>query len=330
MHVSRCSGELSMRCRCVQSQRSQRQHYHPLLVHSHSTCTSHVHILVPILVHMVSTLSHPPLHPCPYPCPPSRCPLRYPQKYVPAFGGYCTYAASLNVLKDITPSCFDILDGRLVLFHNESALEIWHEDAERTFAKSKANWAGLVVQHGTHAGSRVLVNQEDGPVAIQGYDPVAYIEQKEAVQGNAQFSSVFGGMIYRFASPANQATFQESPAKYMPSYGGYCGYGVSLNVLKDITPTCFDVVDGRLVLVHNQKALELWKHSPSRTLHRADANWPGFVGLWMFVWMVVWRCWPFYLALWVSVGVVPVSVGPCVFHVEVGVGVPEARGQALA
>ena len=66
--------------------------------------------------------------------------------------------------------------------------------------------------------------------------------------------------MYHFASQENRNLFAADPKKYLPAFGGFCGYMASLNTLKDITPTCFDVtVLGRTVLMHNPKALELWK-----------------------------------------------------------------------
>ena len=56
----------------------------------------------------------------------------------PQFGGY--YAASINKVSPIEVEWFEILDGRLVLQHNEKAWKLWHEDVAGNLVKADANW----------------------------------------------------------------------------------------------------------------------------------------------------------------------------------------------
>jgi len=51
-------------------------------------------------------------------------------------------------------------------------------------------------------------------VAIEGYDPVAYFTQSEAVKGNSEYSLKHNGITYHFASEENKALFEKNPDKY--------------------------------------------------------------------------------------------------------------------
>jgi YHS domain-containing protein len=64
------------------------------------------------------------------------------------------------------------------------------------------------------AGSSIS-GAKDG-VAIQGYDPVAYFAQKEAVRGKVAWAHEYAGTVWYFSSEDNRKAFAAEPAKYLP------------------------------------------------------------------------------------------------------------------
>jgi YHS domain-containing protein len=122
-----------------------------------------------------------------------------------------------------------------------------------------------------------LVNVDANGLALQGYDPVGFFKQNRPVKGDPQFQSDYRRATYWFASARNKADFDANPAKYEPQFGGYCGYGVSVNKVAPISVEYFQVLDGRLILQHNQKAWDLWTRDVPSNLVNADLNWPGLV-----------------------------------------------------
>src|SRR5829696_3564330 len=72
-------------------------------------------------------------------------------------------------------------------------------------------------------GHKVLVLKNKGGAAILGYDAVAYFTDKKAVKGNPKIQSEYEGAKYYFASTEHKVLFDSNPAKYAPTYGGYCG-----------------------------------------------------------------------------------------------------------
>ena len=120
-----------------------------------------------------------------------------------------------------------------------------------------------------------IVNTDENGVALQGYDPVGYFTDNKPVKGDPKFQSTYKRAIYHFASAEHMAAFDKNPAKYEPQFGGYCGYAASIDKISPISVEFFQILDGRLVLQHNQKAWDLWNKDVKGNLAKADQNWPG-------------------------------------------------------
>lgn len=125
---------------------------------------------------------------------------------------------------------------------------------------------------------RTLINIDANGVALQGgHDPVAFFTEGKPVMGDSRYRSAYKGAVYHFKSTENKATFEKNPAMYEPQFGGFCGYAASINKVSPISVEFFEIIDGRLVLQHNQKAWDLWHKDVSGNLKKAEGNWPGIV-----------------------------------------------------
>ncbi len=127
------------------------------------------------------------------------------------------------------------------------------------------------------SGTAQLVNVDPEGRAVLGHDVVAYWTDARPVRGDERFQSRYRGATYLFANAEHKATFDANPARYEPQFGGYCGYAASIDKLSPIDPAFWEILDGRLVLQHNQKAWDLWHEDVPANLLKADANWPGLV-----------------------------------------------------
>src|ERR1700758_167673 len=117
------------------------------------------------------------------------------------------------------------------------------------------------------------VNTEHG-LAIKGYDPVAYFTTGKPTPGLAQFSTSYKGVTYRFASAENRDRFIATPEKFVPQYGGYCAYAISLNKIADIDPEEWAIVNDKLYLNNGFLAQSLWSLDKTSNIARGDHNWP--------------------------------------------------------
>lgn len=120
-------------------------------------------------------------------------------------------------------------------------------------------------------------NLDESGIAIQGYSPVSYIENGVAEKGSPEFAVTHGGATYHMTSADQVEHFKKDPEKYVPSYGGWCAYGMAIEKKFPIDPQSFKVVDGQLMLFYNTEdvdALKLWnKENEKKMTRRADRFW---------------------------------------------------------
>lgn len=203
-----------------------------------------------------------------------------PDKYAPQFGGYCGYAVSLGHLAPIDVNYFGVINGRLILQHNQRALDGWNNNPNSLQLADKY-WPTLLDKKGKpiipDEQKNFLVNVDDQGYIAEGYDVVAYFTQNKPVKGSADIVKLYNGAFYAFASEENKQLFGSDPEKYMPQYGGYCAYAVSRNKLRPINPKYFQFVEGRLMLQHSQSALDLFSEDIPGNTVKADKNWPGLI-----------------------------------------------------
>lgn len=111
--------------------------------------------------------------------------------------------------------------------------------------------------------------------AIKGYDPVAYFTDKKPVKGSKEFTYVWKGALWHFASQKNLDAFKENPEKYAPQYGGYCAYGLAKGKRYKIEPEAWDIVDGKLYLNYDLGVQRTWREDRENYIAQANKNWPA-------------------------------------------------------
>lgn len=204
-----------------------------------------------------------------------------PEKYKPQFGAWCAYAVSLGRVAPIDVNTFSIVNDRLVIQHNQRAVNGWNKDVQGNLALADKYWPKVSEKHGkqilTDAEKGYLNNTDRDGVTLQGYDAVAYFTQMKAVKGDPKFSARHNGATYWFSSEANASMFKDHPDMFAPQYGAFCGYAMSLNKLRPIDPLIFQIVDGQLILQHTPDALKQFNKDVAGNKTKADANWPGQV-----------------------------------------------------
>jgi YHS domain-containing protein len=121
------------------------------------------------------------------------------------------------------------------------------------------------------AGVQVSVDSND--VILNGYDAVAYFTEGKPVKGTQEYTAVYDGAVYRFASKANRNRFQANPAAYAPAYGGFCAYGASLGKKFAVNGKAFEVVNGRLYVNKDEGVYKVWKKDIPGNVLKAEGHW---------------------------------------------------------
>ncbi len=122
-----------------------------------------------------------------------------------------------------------------------------------------------------------FVNVNEQGIILGGYDAVAFFTDNKPVKGDPTFQFNYDGAIYQFASQEHLDLFKSSPEKYKPQFGGYCAYAVSLGRIAPIDVNTFSIVNGRLVIQHNARAVAGWNKDVAANLQLADKYWPAVV-----------------------------------------------------
>lgn len=111
-------------------------------------------------------------------------------------------------------------------------------------------------------------------VGAGGYDVVQYFEQGKPVAGNARFTAMHDGAMWRFADAASRDKFIADPSRYAPQYGGYCAWAVGEGYTAKGDPNAWSIVGGKLYLNYNASVRSTWERDTARNIARGDANWP--------------------------------------------------------
>jgi len=133
------------------------------------------------------------------------------------------------------------------------------------------------VSNGQNNALRLKHYNLDGKLAIEGYDPVAYFKQHEAVKGSKEWAVLHQDVLYYFSSVANKEEFKKNPSVYEPQYGGWCAYAMGSKGEKvSVDPKTFKVTNGKLYLFYNKffnNTLIAWNKDEKGLQQKADVNW---------------------------------------------------------
>jgi len=112
-------------------------------------------------------------------------------------------------------------------------------------------------------------------IGLDGFDPVSFFTGDTPRNGSPMIRAEHAGATYLFATEANRDAFAANPERYAPQYGGYCAFGVSINILLPVDITTAQVRNGRLYLNVNSEILNKFNADFEGSVERANSNWPG-------------------------------------------------------
>jgi len=120
-------------------------------------------------------------------------------------------------------------------------------------------------------------NTDDSKIALQGYSPVSYLDLGIAQKGLKEHKATYDGLTYYFTDEGQKKAFVATPEKYLPAYGGYCAFGVSIGAKFRVDPNKFIVKAGKYYLFLYDlevDAQQLWLQGDHQELvAKADGNW---------------------------------------------------------
>jgi hypothetical protein len=86
------------------------------------------------------------------------------------------------------------------------------------------------------------------PLAIKGYDPVAYFTAGKPARGLLEFEYEWDEQRYRFSRPENRELFKADPVRYAPQFGNFCAMALTRGELHEADPENWLISDGKLYI----------------------------------------------------------------------------------
>src|SRR5689334_8683360 len=123
------------------------------------------------------------------------------------------------------------------------------------------------------AGSQVVPWKspvaDEPPLALKGYDPVAYFTDHKPVEGSSQYEAVWDNNRYRFASAEHRSLFQSDPARYAPQFGNACTTTLSRGGFKEVDPQAWIIHDGKLYMFGGIAGVPIFEKDPAGYITKA-------------------------------------------------------------
>ena len=113
---------------------------------------------------------------------------------------------------------------------------------------------------------------QDRPLALKGYDPVAYFTDGKPTPGTTQYELAFDGQRYRFASAQHRELFKANPDKYAPQFGGLCAMNLSRGVRRESDPHLWVISNGNLYVFAGETGQQNFAKDAEATAARAAAQ----------------------------------------------------------
>jgi len=98
------------------------------------------------------------------------------------------------------------------------------------------------------ASTSRFVAAEEVPLAIKGYDPVAYFTDGKPVRGSPEIEYDWDERRYRFSSAAHRELFRADPVHYAPQFGNYCAMALAKGEIVVANPENWLISDGKLYI----------------------------------------------------------------------------------
>lgn len=119
-------------------------------------------------------------------------------------------------------------------------------------------------------GSAAAVDEV--PLAIKGYDPVAYFTLQRATPGAAQFEYQWDEHRWHFASAKHRDLFKADPVRYAPQFENFCAVSLARGELHEASPEYWLIIDDRLYLFGKAVGPKVFREDFKAMLEQANRN----------------------------------------------------------
>ena len=124
------------------------------------------------------------------------------------------------------------------------------------------------------AAARRSVAAEQAPLAIKGFDPVAYFTDGGPARGSPEIEYEWDERRYRFATAPHRELFKADPVRYAPQFANFCAMSLANGELVEADPQSWLINDGKLYIFGKREGPELFRRNLADNVAKANRNRP--------------------------------------------------------
>jgi hypothetical protein len=113
---------------------------------------------------------------------------------------------------------------------------------------------------------------QGAPLAIKGYDPVAYFTIGSPARGLPEFEHEWSEHRYRFSRAEHRELFRADPGRYAPQFGNQCAMALSKGEIVVADPENWLISDGKLYLFGKPIGAGLFQQALAENINKANQN----------------------------------------------------------
>ena len=130
----------------------------------------------------------------------------------------------------------------------------------------------LLVAASSFATSIPSVAAESVPLAIKGYDPVAYFTVGSPVRGLPKIEYEWDEHRYRFSRPEHRELFKADPVRYAPQFANLCAISLSRGAIVEANPEYWLISEDKLYIFGGPAGPKHFQQDLARNIAKANEN----------------------------------------------------------
>jgi hypothetical protein len=108
------------------------------------------------------------------------------------------------------------------------------------------------------------------PLAIKGYDPVAYFTLGKATPGLPEIEYEWDEYRYRFSRPEHRNLFKAAPERYAPQFKNFCAMALALGKIVEADPESWLISEGKLYIFGSPAGLDRFQQDLAENIAKAN------------------------------------------------------------
>jgi hypothetical protein len=113
---------------------------------------------------------------------------------------------------------------------------------------------------------------EKAPLAIKGYDPIAYFTNGRPTIGLPEIEYVWDEYRYHFASMEHRELFKADPVRYAPQFANFCAMALTRGELVEANPKNWLISEGKLYIFGEPIGPDRFQRDLAGNLIKANRN----------------------------------------------------------